>query len=124
MDYLLSLCLNNPNKVDIFCYYIVNSRLMYVGVVSSDRYALVRVLSDNLDEVVYRCDTLGELDYYVYREFSPVISQSMNTEIIDDRESRIVTLVTDTVNPKTIKKKPTTERTVIERRSTGQKRLF
>ena len=124
MDYLLSLCLNNPNKIDIFCYYIVNSKLMYVGVVSSDRYALVRVLSDNLDEVVYRCDTLGELDYYVYREFSPVISQSMSTEIIEDRESRIVTLITDTVNPKTIKKKQPTERTVIERRSTGQKRLF
>lgn len=124
MDYLLSLCLNNPNNVDIFCYYVVNSKLMYVGVVSSDRYALVRVLDDNLDEVVYRCDTLGELDYYVYREFSPVLSQSMNTEIVGGKESRVITLTTDTVNPKTIKMKQPTERTVIERRESGQKRLF
>lgn len=124
MDYLLSLCLNNPNNVDIFCYYVVNSKLMYVGVVSSDRYALVRVLDDNLDEVVYRCDTLGELDYYVYREFSPVLSQSMNTEIVAGKESRVITLTTDTVNLKTIKMKQSTERTVIERRESGQKRLF
>lgn len=123
MDYLLSLCLNNPNNVDIFCYYVVNSKLMYVGVVSSDRYALVRVLADNMDEVVYRCDTLGELDYYVYREFSPILSQNMSTEIIGGKESRVITLTTDTVNPKTIKMKQSTERTVIERRS-GQRKLF
>lgn len=124
MDYLLSLCLHNPNNVDIFCYYVVNSKLMYVGVVSSDRYALVRVLDDNLDEVAYRCDTLGELDYYVYREFSPVLSQSMSTEIVAGKKSRVITLTTDTVNPKTIKMKQSTERTVIERRESGQKRLF
>lgn len=123
MDYLLSLCLNNPNNVDIFCYYVVNSKLMYVGVVSSDRYALVRVLDDNLDEVVYRCDTLGELDYYVYREFSPVLSQSMSMEKVGGKESRVITLTTDTVNPKTIKMKQSTERAVIERRS-GQRKLF
>lgn len=97
---------------------------MYVGVVSSDRYALVRVLDDNMDEVVYRCDTLGELDYYIYREFSPVLSQSMSTEIVAGKESRVITLTTDTVNPKTIKMKQSTERTVIERRESGQKRLF
>lgn len=125
MDYLFKLHVDNPDSVDICCYYVVDDKLKYVGAVElDDSYSLISINSDELEDIVFSSDKIGKLDYYVYDVSRPVLSQTTEHRTVGGYNVRVVTVKTTGENMLSIKKRKPEERNIIERHITGQHKLF
>ena len=113
-----------PDNYILSCYYIVDNSLQYVSL-SEEGYVYLHFVDTNIvgDAIMYSKD-FGKLDQYVYNKNKPIISMDCNYEKVNNAETRVVRIVSESGNPKCKKHKEVSERTVYNRYQNKGKKLF
>jgi hypothetical protein len=113
-----------PDNYELKCYYIVDNDLQYVSL-SEDGYLYLHFVDTNqVGETIMYSTSHGDLDKYVYNINKPIVSMKCSYDIVNEKESRVVRIVSVSGNPKCRKHKEVSERTVYNRYQNKGKKLF
>ena len=77
-----------------------------------------------MGELIQKSQNEYEFDVYVLKTSKPIISQKSEIEVVNKKESRVVTVRTYSGNPLEKKKKQKEEKTIITRYQSNGKKLF
>ena len=125
MDYLFSKVVTNiPEQFEISCYYIIDNHLKFISLYQNKYFYFHYVDSYKVGELIQKSQNEYEFDVYVLKTSKPIISQKSEIEVVNKKESRVVTVRTYSGNPLEKKKKQKEEKTVITRYQSNGKKLF
>ena len=126
MDYLFDTALTKiPKDYLVSCYFIVDNHLWYVSLYREKYFRLHYVDSFKVEELLKESTNEYEFDAYVLSVNRPIKYMECKFDTIHNTEVRVVTVKTESGNPKIRKSKKAEERTIITRYSSNNKnKLF
>lgn len=126
MAYLFdSLILNNQNdRFEITCYYIVDDDLKYVSLRGASVFFLHYVDTNRIGEEIQQSISDSDFDCFVISLHAPIETISSKFEKVNDKDTRVVRVVTKHGDNRIKKPKHNSDRNIIVRYKSSRNKLF